>query len=313
MVVAQEVVSRALIQFIGLMLFAETPSQPTGALAIIPRVPSPTVSAAAPHVEQHTAFILFPAADYDEPKSTWKASVFPLGGGQYRYVLLNGEHITLSGNQNNAEIPHPLDTGLPSVSACCNLPEELPAGRRQGLVVMPKPKPKLRAEYTLPIAPEAAAVFDIPAGRLDACTAVAVGVHGRIDTLLQLDNDGSITLSASVGDPRNTARARLSKKLVLRGRASIWIVNAPWDAVTKEPDPKNGSSQFHPSHLLAYYEMLDPATCRAKPGCQNASPRFPCNQSIFTMPNGTPSGIMPTPPLTPSYIVDFQCSNSQWP
>jgi hypothetical protein len=246
----------------------------------------------AHHVEDHVALLVFPAAGY-LPTSNWGAPTALPGDSSYLYVKLDGERIRF-------------DAGNPSQGLVTNLKLPQLKGYCPTLT-------SLNARFQPPYQ-GAAAVFDLPQGRVGGCNVAGK----RIDTEVALDSSGFLTISAST--------TRVRKELRLRpvaGSLNLIVANVPVSCLTPagcaypNPSALNGVSHVH-----AYYAMGDGSSA----SCTSVSDWIsnngalvahnPCAMSTLPRAAGgisLPDGILKTgvPPTTQG--DNFECSNSAWP
>jgi hypothetical protein len=236
-------------------------------------------------VEPHTAMLLF---EHWYPRTSSGWTISPLND-TYDYVRLNGEQISFiaDGPNERARIPKSL-------------------GHLEGT---------LRDDYRPPGYKAAAAVFNIPKGRIGVCISAAVSVHGRRDTQLLLNNSGTITIRSG------------SKSLQLPGDAVLYAANVPMGyAAAHELHPGEG---YAANHLIAYCRMtgtfgdckmprLDAEDCkRLTSGDPDPCPS--CLQNDMrvghTARTRKGSAIVKTETLPPPPVelASFECSNTQWP
>jgi hypothetical protein len=130
-----------------------------------------------------------------------------------------------------------------------------------------------------------AAVFSIPAGQLSACT------HGsRIDTTLTLNTQHSLTIKVG------------TKSLTFADGALVLAANVPFTYANTGTESATSAG----NHYMVYCAM------QGKPANQ-------CMLSAVMAPAAPNCGAQfrvmgrPTEPQPPSFVMDWACSNSQWP
>lgn len=314
--------TQVVIHFIGLVLFSTQVSNDPGLHAILPAIhaapqtdthvppvpplvdvkhlaparalePSPGARAVAPaslsaNIEPHVALLIFHqdivANDSQWPTSTI-LSKFPHAKAlaSYRFVALTGEHITFivdaPGNPR-AKLP----TNLPRFS-CGTL--------------------RLTSGYQWPYA-QAAAVVDIPEGRLWACEPRKIA-SGRIDTRLVLNTTGMLTVVA--------VKSGVLKTLVLKttGKPTIYLANVPPPRIKGTNTAISG-----PPHFQAYWQMIGRGqinTCSGPPiVAKGAPPLLPC-EPAFAAPvtSAGPGSMKEYLDVGVIFSANAECSNTQWP
>jgi hypothetical protein len=214
-------------------------------IAIMPRVPytpmlqrtksakvRPSTSVISPttSVDPHVAALVFePSALIGNPIGWQKQSSGP--PLNYDYIVLNGEQITFVAD------------------AATGLPDRLTTGKLQSRVG------QLTADYQPPFA-GAAAVFHLSQGLMHPCSSITTDNLGttitRYDTVLDLDNHGTITIKSTDG----------SKSATFHGNANIAAANAPL-AWLQSHTPSQGSVP----HYKVYCQMIgigtDDTSCPA--------------------------------------------------
>jgi hypothetical protein len=120
---------------------------------------------------------------------------------------------------------------------------------------------------------------------------------GRIDTTLTLRADSQVTITAGV------------KSITLYAGRRYYVMNAPLRYVTNHDATVHGAS-----HIQVYCAMTGANPMQ----CQNLVTRLeagegtsPCGADFRIRNNSDPN---PSPIVNPlNQIIDFACSNSQWP
>jgi len=299
------------IQIIGIFLLSYQIAPGGGLVAVAPRMPCPSdeiryppVSAEyamnAAGVEPHEALLVF--SNYKSVNGWTPVKLQALDG--MWYVKLDGEKIRFITNSSSGPDSSnatartgfargtvtslPVDTtrqppagdlGLPHAGGCCA-------------------SPKLRPEYTPATDYRlAAAVLDFSSGRGTGCHVES----GRQDTLIQLENDGTLIVEGTKGKTKRT--------ITFDGAEPLFFFNVPVDATGGKP-----ACKMTKSHFRAYAAMLLP--CEPIDPCpkRSSSTATQCNQINLLMPN--PDGsktVHPVPPILPQHRLTAECSNNQWP
>jgi hypothetical protein len=296
----------AVIQTIGLFVFSHyiLPGGHLGAIA--PRIPCPTATLSKGDtaekamnlagVEEHQALLVFSACDY-RSSSGWTVAALETQPGKL-YVKLDGEVITF-----RAALPRvrPINRSEfkrseLKTSARMTLPNDAPIGAAdlglphiQGQCCA---QPALRPEYLPPDYKLAAAVVDFSNGRANTCM-----VGTRADTVVNIDNDGTLTIEGTKGETK--------KLLTLDGSAFVVFANVPMDATSGQ--------KLCPAtapHYNAYAAMVQ--ACSKPVVCPIAASDVPnCKEGpqLITMGGG---GHGPHS-VGPMARLNAECSNNQWP
>ncbi len=316
----------ATITFIGLFVFSYqfTPGQ-THLQALAPRITSAALvgqntgatAIVDPAVGEHATYIAFAKKDY-VPRKGWVPQELPTNRDFY-YVRLDGEQVEFTG----ATLAGPKAADglrLPHLATCCADGKD-------------DRKPTLKKEFRPPFS-GAAAVFDLRAGRVQNCNGVIDGqATDRADTVVQIDTNASLTISAKL-------RGKRAKQIVLLAGAQVLVANLPIDAI-------GGPAVATTSpHFNAYYAMMERARhCTTAHHCvtTTSSLSVPCERLAIRPTTATArvSGRQTAEVLTadsaPRFTVlanelanfdvnnqdpmtldsqlriNFECSNSQWP
>lgn len=316
----------SIIQFIGLLLFSYqfTPGQ-THLQALAPRITSAPLgrgnsgatAIVDPAVGEHATFIAFAKEDYISNKGWQPAKLTTMPG--LLYVRLDGEQVEFKGAASKGDPKAAEGLKLPHLTTCCK--------RDQATQ-----KPTLKKEFRPPFS-GAAAMFDLREGRVQNCNGVIDGVEtDRSDTVVQLDTDRTLTISAKL-------RGKGEKQIALRGGAHVLVANLPLDAMTGGRPIATTSP-----HFTAYYAMIDKAPeCAADLQCARTTSSLnePCERQAIRERSQTRPATHDTHgrrtagegrftayasdlpvvdvntqepmPLEATIRIDFECSNSQWP
>ena len=304
----------AIIQFIGIIVFTRQLSSNGSLQAIMPRIPIipyATSSSSADHtsamkeshpqIEPHIALIAFPTAAYDDAQSTWKATTLR-SDKRLSFVLLNGDNVTFTSpgiataqsadmalvKKATSAIDSEAVPELPRLTRCCATIGALN-----------------------PHNPDA--IINLPAVAARACAPRdSEGGYARIDTHLRIPVVGNLVISATRLSDRS--RRPAIKTLVLRGDAHVIIAHVPtWYL---QGDRPFGVDVLHPmaAHYLAYFAMTDGGNGCNSFDCAKAPVTDVCEwmdvRDIVNPPHPAPP---PPSPVPNSELVDFQCSNSQYP
>jgi hypothetical protein len=228
-------------------------------------------------VDPHVALLIFKERDLLDVTG-WEVKRLETG---FLSIQLTGEHLTFSGDLPNQNVNRSLALGRVT-------------GSRQ-----------LRPEYMPPAYSDAAAVFDIPSADITACASLPVDPNKpfpflvRVDTELTLRNNGELTIKSG------------TKSLTVSGDAIVVAANTPLPYADHHDTHTNGVP-----HNAVYCAMTTGnAPCNvAFPSQQdmNLHPIGQCHDDTLVMGGGTVSRIPALPP-TINALVDFACSNSQWP
>lgn len=321
----------AVLQFVGLILFSHELSPDRALIGLAPRIsghashhgaPPPAMaktiarrekSETRPEVvdtvEEHAAFIAFPARDYLSSKG-WPPSGLETANG-YLFVRLDGEHVTfrsegrfgtvsstaevdLLGRKSSHERLDRDAMGLPHLQPCCK-------------------GAKLKKEFQAPDYPGAVAVFHLPSLKVKGCNANSKDVNvnaSRVDSRTAIDNNGVLVIAAT--------RKGQEKTMRVNGNATIIVAHMPMDVITGK---RGGGGNAR--HYQAYYDMIEEGSCSPdyRTCAQSSAPRDSCfDRSIVR--EGTivlAGGEIVRPeveeelPWWASARTDFECSNTQWP
>ena len=236
----------AVIQFIGIILFSASIPNDPGVHAILPRIghvhqiqapgspPSSEQESFVDGVEDHVAVIMYRREDRLSLVGGWRADGMLQNG--WEYVRLDGEHVQFLSNGKN---------GTPQIPA--SLPRA--GGAPSCNNVRP---PALRPEFQAPYR-GAIGVFDLRAGRMDACETDTVRVDQRVDTRFIVDTEGVLVIAATKPGTR-------AKFIALDEDAVVYVANVPPDFVLWGFEP----ARVGEPHWAAYNDMLD-TSCAAKP------------------------------------------------
>lgn len=244
-------------------------------------------------IDDHAAILAFPTyVLLSDPNPGW--NVLPLKPvNDYSYVALDGEHLQLIVNGQNAVATVP--NKLPRISHGCG-GDSTARGSSRGRF----PPPPLTAGYQPPHYSQAAAVLRIAAGSVDACTANVNGdKRGRVDTRVSLNNDGTVILKAT--------KNGVSRQLTFDGDSLLILANVPkrW----LDGNPYTALNDL--GHFEAYYTMLDP---NRRAGCRRQPPpdSLPSCGETALRPMG---GKTETPVTLPEPLrfMTYDCSNSSYP
>jgi hypothetical protein len=267
---------KATLHFAGLVLFTSRAVRETNAVPINSSEVAHQVMAYMPsvksglhaharqanfqqQVEDHTAVIAFNPGDLLAVSGGWQTQILR---SNLSYIELIGEHISFVADGANRIAQ--IDSRLPHVGGA-----------------------QLLSQYRS--APGAAAVFEIPYGKLSACMA-DVADH-RVDTKLTLENHGTITIKADNG-----------KSATFKGGATIRLANMPMAWLISMTGSANEAS-----HYTVYCQMTGDTQCAM--GALSSPISEVC---------GDPSLVMLPPPgvrigTNSTQSSDVFCSNTQWP
>lgn len=278
--------NQATIYFIGLALFSTAVPREEGALRVLlPQIEehrstrhrSMTSSGgiADRTIESHISAVIVKETDLLQ-EIGWETEPVPghilLPGTTtaYRMVRLEGERLTF----------------LPSA-------ENGPLNLTQ--LVLPKPACATRiAQRT-----EVTAIVNVPAGTVSSCRTVA---DGRYDTAIRLQNGVVMTLWAEADD----AHGSHAKALVVRGNATVYVLNVPASIFTTLESP------LTTTHYLAYYDLL--RTRQQSCARRLVAPLqwvSACNPVPFATRQQA-TGQQETAPIM-RMVGDPDCTNTAWP
>jgi hypothetical protein len=278
----------AVIQFIGIVLFsAQVPNDP-GVHAILPRLAhaehahlssgnAANIIKDVTGIEEHVAVIIYREEDRLHRVGGWRSEGTLRNG--WEYVRLRGEQVQFLTNGAN-DAP--------------KIPTDLPRVRSNSCLVAADAKPvALRSSFQSPYK-GAAAVVDIPFGRLDVCATNTPSVTERVDTRLLIDTEGVLVIAA-------TKTGERAKTIALDGDAVVYIANVPpyylfYGEPTNAGDP----------HWQAYNEMLD-TPCPGRPDLALV-PQF-CDLSLIS----ESYKVARNKPPADFKMINSECSNTQWP
>lgn len=284
----------AIIQFIGIVLFsAQIPDDP-GVHAILPRIGHvhksdlhnmPKLEAkqtgdehlSASGIENHFTVIMYRDADRLYKTGGWRSDGTLANG--WSYLALDGERVQFltHGDNGRSEIP----ASLPRTGSACGT-QAAPA--------------ILRSEF-LPPYKGAAAVIDIPEGRLSSCQTNTLNVASRLDTRLLLDTRGVLVITA-------VKKYAAPKALTLKGDAVVFVANIPPYTLINDTDLTIGEP-----HWTAYNAMLA-KPCSARPDVDPDTLFAHCDTS--SLGDSYYRATRKEPPIT-FKMIDSGCSNTQWP
>lgn len=145
----------------------------------------------------------------------------------------------------------------------------------------------LTAPFTPPAYSGAAAVFTIPKGKLSTCAKPADnGNRARVDTTLTLNTTSKLTIVAA------------GKSVTLRAGQKYYIGNIPRSFLETHQSMESG-----PMHYEVYCAMTGATDCpRVKRLLFDSQGNGPCQSDFVVIASHVPG-----------LILDFACSNSQWP
>lgn len=288
----------AIIHFIGLCVFTthtDGPAPNATAGANAPRavfarsVQNASVSSPAPKpsrvvilprvshtdVEDHTALIAFRRSQLLFATG-WKPRTLRQDKPNYDrdpllYVPLNGEQVRFVANGFNGRAIGNRPLALPSLKDLFNILN-------------------LKQEYSPPSYSGAAAVFNVPAGTLSACSGGNGGL--RFDTELVLHSEDILIVTSD------------TKTIVLKvrtGDATAIVANVPLSLAQGRFD---ANAKLHTiPHYSVYCAMggVDETTCLSK--------SFPGPEKV----SACPDTLMLAGAENTTQAASFECSNSQWP
>ncbi|MCU1227661.1 MAG: hypothetical protein JWO97_545 [Acidobacteria bacterium] len=292
----------AMVQIVGLYLIANGVLPGGHLAAIAPRIPCPSAAIQSrgdtgekamnlAGVEEHAAILVFSACDY-RSSSGWTVAPLETQPGKL-YVQLDGELITFRSGLSGR---FPIDrTAIKTSARRITLPNDAPSAvvdlglpHVQGQCCA---QPVLRPEYLPPDYKLAAAVVDLSNGRANSCM-----VGGRADTVVNIDNDGTLTIEGTKGQTK--------KLLTLDGSAFVVFANVPTDATTgRKLCPATAP------HYNAYAAMLQ--ACSKPVECPISSAHVPaCKEGpqLITIDGGAGTHTHDT-----AHRLNAECSNNQWP
>ena len=238
----------------------------------------PSTPATHPLVfDPHVALIIFNDKDLLDV-SGWNVKRLESG---FLSIELTGEHLTFAGY-----LPHQ------------NVSRSLSLGRVKG-------SRQLRPEYMSPAYSEAAAVFNIPNADIAACASQPIDATKpfpfliRVDTEVTLRNSGQLIIKSG------------AKSLTVRGDAVVILANTPQPFADHHATSTNGVP-----HNAVYCTMTTgSAPCDVAFPSQEDMTLHPigrCHDATMVMDGGTVARF-PALPHRIDSLVDFACSNTQWP
>lgn len=322
----------ALVRMLGIIVLTNQVPNDCGTHAILPRLigdpmitmamqQNPAAPAAriarpatisltnahSPYIEKHQSVIIFQTSAR-HPSSSWgNVKPFPFAANT-SYVEIDGERLRFVANNNNPAADLAI-VDLPHIrTQCCAAFNTFNSG-------------------FLPPYRGAAAVIDIPFGAIKACKATTSQPNKeRADTEIRLNYDGPyFVISAST--------MTTTKELRITGtRPTVIIANVPQRWIDLHDDtPKNAQAIDGVPHYHAYYNMGAGAAtaCSQSLDTCGTHPSDAC-ESLWLQYAGKPGKGASTgdavtvaragnnndtaDPMMPNrMMVDFQCSNSQWP
>jgi hypothetical protein len=227
--------------------------------------------------DPHVALIIFKDKDLLDV-SGW--SVKRLESG-FLSIELTGEHLTFAGYLPNQNVSRSLSLGRVTGST------------------------QLRPEYMAPAYSDAAAVFKIPNTDIAACASQPIDPAKpfpflvRVDTEVTLRNSGQLIIKSG------------AKSLTVIGNAVVTFANTPLPFADHQATATNGVP-----HNGVYCTMTTgSAPCDvAFPSQQDMTlhPIGRCHDATMVMEGGTVARF-PAVPHRIDSLVDFACSNTQWP
>jgi hypothetical protein len=308
----------AIIQFIGLFVFSTEWSPINHLQAIAPRIShaehahtekavrrmaidQPVGSGA---VEPHVAIIAFPACSYVSSDG-WAPMALETAPG-FLYVRLDGERVTFTDSKAVVETaekqaPRSKETlKLPHLTNCFTRMDALKPG------------------YAPPASPSAAigsnttAVFDFPPGSGDARACKGrtneAGTMSRIDTVITKNIEGDLIISAE----------NMNKRIRVKGDTHVLVANIATSFIDGSA-PESASAH----HFEVYFAMglsnSGPPQYASQDlagfGCaQNAEVEDSCVVSAIRQAGRVESPVAAKSSVPPIVlIVDYECSNTQWP
>ena len=272
------------ITFVGLMILVNL--SPTGGELIMGMIPGMS--------PMHDSIIAYRPADFVSQSNWPRAGRVVINDEFYDYVITSQENIRFSGPTN--QFQNAIDK-LPHLSCCCSS--------------MTGVRPEY-ASKELSFGTKAAAHVIIDHGLYQS---FPINSGALVSQLVFTDSSQQLTITGEItGGP--------TRQLVLTAGAEVYVANTPLAALSGFASPS--SSDFQ-----AYYNMGSlAATCHLAPG--DPAPN-PCAASVApcTVPGTAPATVVPLAILTPpvariaeqakakvrakSFVVDINCSGSQWP
>jgi hypothetical protein len=269
------------VRVLGLATVTDQVPNDCGVHVIVPRVEYHAhAGQTAPQVEDHTAMLAVEKKYYD-PASTWAMTpikAFP----NYLFVRLDGDPIRVLTDGINPAPNNVSRLALPSLKGCCT-----PAGALK----------KLRSEFQAPYT-GAAAVLDVPAGKVNACRAPGKGTDYRYDMEIVLNYVKSARISGDTMKERKEIRLR---NLPLDKPGVVYLANMPSCFLDGTCTTKLATEGDGLAHVHAYYAMLEGDTSK-------------CQKSMKSCPRpGNPS-LCSTPMIGGGMqAMSFECSNTKYP
>lgn len=215
-----------------------------------------------------------------DPASTWAMTPIP-AFPEYLYAKLDGDQIRVI--TDGANEPAKLTSlKLPALKGCC-----APAGGAK----------KLRPEFQAPYV-GAAAVLDVPYGKVTACRAAAKGEQYRYDTEIFLNSRRTARISGDTMKERKEIRLR---DLPVSKPGVVYLANMPACILDNNCVPKTAADRDGLAHVYAYYAMLQGDTSKC----------------VGTMKK-CPVPVKPLKCKTPMFAggmmaFTFECSNTKYP
>jgi hypothetical protein len=306
--------AQVIMQFVGLCMFSNQVPNDDGLKVILPQVVyhdprivtermsmatahhigEPVVSVPngpQRHVEDHIAIMAFKMSSY-MTHVNWAAPTPLPGDPTYGYVKLDGDRLRIETGLPDPKVGILGDLKLPPLKTLCPLMATLAPG------------------FQPPYA-GAAAVFDLPQGTVNSCSA---GL--RVDTEVKLDVGGTFVISAS------TMRSRKEIRFRGNGVVELIVANIPTSCLSAAGcTPVDPSSIAGVSHAHAYYAMgTQSASCNASvqawfnSATAAEKPAAPCVMTIPAAAGGSGMaevGKLAAPSSTQA--TNFECSNTKWP
>lgn len=297
----------AIVHVVGIVLMSDSIKTDGRLHAIVPRIaPANTAYTAKPAddvvamgVEEHIALIAYRDMDREETASNWPAKPFGTLEG-WSYIVLDGERLTAGTDRPRTIATRPRGVaGLPRISRCCS-------------------RATLKPGF-LPPFKHAAAVMTFAKGRTRTETCYAKPTAGsprpRTDTLVEVENDGLFVIQAG------------TRKLALQGYAEVYLAHIPPRRLpgtsllaAARHTASEHTGQLGIAHSAVFDAMVDRRGCgdEVKPCAEVTPTRGPCDAELRPPGRRPRGGVDPVrndfvPPPEPQFIIDYQCSNSQWP
>jgi hypothetical protein len=301
--------AQVIIHFVGLCMFSNQVPNDCGQKVILPRlvyqyptgpvdrvlpptahhfgepVVAPSRVDPQPHVEDHVALLVFKMSSYIA-NVHWAVPTPLPGDPSYGYVKLDGDRIRILTGLPNQQPLLTSDLKLAPLKTLCPTMTDL--------------NTNFQPPYT-----GAAAVVDLPQGKVSSCTS-----GYRVDTEVKLDVGPTFVISAS------TMRGRKEVRLRAPGNVELIVANIPVSCLSptgcKTVDP---TSLTGVSHVHAYYEMgAESASCNASVQAwfDNATEaEKPASECSVGVPIAV-GGVIFSKANKP-VMMNFECSNTKWP